>query len=51
MFDSWFNSNTAFGSLSTLHLPLAISGNVHGTVLIRLQNSMGVSTPSPFALP
>ena len=51
MFDSWFSSSTAFGSLSTLHLPLSISGTVHGSVLIRLQNSMGLSAPVSFALP
>jgi len=51
MFDSWFNNSMAFGSLSTLHLPLSISGTVHGSVLIRLQNSVGISPPSTFFLP
>lgn len=51
MFDAWFSNSTAFGSLSTLHLPLSISGTVHGSVLVRLQNSMGISLPSSFTLP
>ncbi len=51
MFDSWFSNSTAFGSLSRLHLPLSISGTVHGSVLVRLQNSMGISVPSSFTLP
>jgi hypothetical protein len=51
LFDAWFNANTTSGSLSTLHLPLSVPGTVHGSVTVRLQNSIGVSNPMSFSLP
>jgi hypothetical protein len=51
LFDSWFNGDSVFGSLSTLHLPFSISGTVHGNVAVRLQNSMGSSAAKSFPLP
>ncbi len=51
LFDAWFSSDTKFGSLTTLHLPFSISGTVHGTVAVKLGNSMGLSKPASFPLP
>jgi uncharacterized repeat protein (TIGR01451 family) len=51
LFDAWFSSDTKFGSLTTLHLPFSISGTVHGTVAVRLGNSLGFSKPASFPLP
>jgi hypothetical protein len=51
LFDAWFSSDTKFGSLTTLHLPFSISGTVHGTIAVRLGNSLGLSKPASFPLP
>jgi hypothetical protein len=50
LFDNWFKSDTTFGSLSTLRLPLTISGGVHGTVNVTFRNSMGASNTVTFNL-
>jgi hypothetical protein len=51
LFNAWFSSDSVFGSLSTLHLPFSISGTVHGSVTVRLQNSIGTSAAKSFPLP
>jgi hypothetical protein len=51
LFDSWFNSTPSFGSLSSLQLPLSIQGSIHGTVLVTLRNTLGMSNSASFALP
>jgi hypothetical protein len=51
LFDSWFNSTSSFGSLSTLRLPLSFQGTIHGTVSVTLRNTQGISNSASFALP
>jgi uncharacterized protein DUF11/sortilin (neurotensin receptor 3) len=51
LFNDWFASNTSFGSLSMLRLPLAIDGAIQGTVSVRLRNSRGTSNAMSFTLP
>ncbi|HEX5108595.1 MAG TPA: YCF48-related protein [Vicinamibacterales bacterium] len=51
LFNDWFASNTSFGSLSLLRLPLAIDGAIQGTVSVRLRNSRGTSNAMSFTLP
>jgi hypothetical protein len=51
LFDAWFKSDTTFGSLTTLHLPFSVSETIHGSVTVRLGNSMGLSKPASFPLP
>ena len=50
-FDYWYATDTEFGSLTTLRLPLSITGNVAGNVHVTLRNSMGQSAPVTFPLP
>jgi trimeric autotransporter adhesin len=51
MFDTWYATDDALGSLSTLILPLTIKGTVHGSVSVTLRNGEGVSVPISFPLP
>jgi hypothetical protein len=50
LFDNWFTSDQTFGSLSTLRLPLTISGAVQGSVNVTFRNSMGASNTVTFSL-
>jgi len=51
MFAAWFKSDTTYGSLSLLKLPLNISGgNVKGTVTVQFRNNQGVSNAMSFDL-
>jgi hypothetical protein len=50
-FDAWYASDTSFGGLSLLRLPLAFEADVHGTVFIALENSAGFSNVVSFILP
>jgi hypothetical protein len=51
LYDGWFATSSQFGSLSTLRLPLAIQGTVHGFVLVTLKNALGSSNTMSFLLP
>jgi uncharacterized repeat protein (TIGR01451 family) len=51
VFGSWFASDTTFGSLSTLRLPLSVSGAVQGSVTVTLRNDRGASNSLSFPLP
>jgi len=51
MFDNWFATHPDFGSSSSLRVPLSIDGNLQGTAVISLRNSMGTSNSSVFPLP
>jgi hypothetical protein len=50
-FTEWFTSDTVYGSLSVLHVPLNIAGGkLRGTVDVTLSNSSGVSNTKSFNL-
>jgi hypothetical protein len=50
-FTEWFTSDTVYGSLSVLHVPLSIAGGkLRGTVDVTLSNSSGVSNTKSFNL-
>ena len=50
-FTEWFTSDTVYGSLSVLHVPLSIvGGSLRGTVDVTLSNSSGVSNTKSFNL-
>jgi hypothetical protein len=51
LFDSWFRSDSRFGSMSTLHLPFSLSGSPLGSVSVSLINSMGTSKSETVPLP
>jgi uncharacterized repeat protein (TIGR01451 family) len=51
LFEHWFASEAALGSLSLVRLPLSIQGNVHGTGWITFRNSLGSSQAARFSLP
>jgi hypothetical protein len=51
-FRAWFISDTIYGGLSLLRLPLSISGgSVKGTVSVILGNNQGLSNQASFSLP
>jgi hypothetical protein len=50
-FTDWFMSDTVYGSLSVLHVPLSVAGGkVRGTVDVNLTNGAGVSNTKSFNL-
>jgi hypothetical protein len=50
-FTEWFTSDTIYGSLSVLHVPLSIAGGkLRGTIDVTLSNSSGVSNTKSFNL-
>jgi uncharacterized repeat protein (TIGR01451 family) len=51
LFDAWFASGDALGSLSRMRLPFSITGTAHGTVWVTFRNSLGTSKMAPFSLP
>jgi hypothetical protein len=51
MFDTWFAGDTLYGSISSLHVPLSISGGVRGNIVITLLNGVGVSNSMSVELP
>jgi uncharacterized repeat protein (TIGR01451 family) len=52
LFTQWFNSDTTYGGLALLRLPLNIEGgSVKGTVAVTLRNTKGQSNSQSFALP
>jgi hypothetical protein len=51
-FSRWFTSESSFGGLAQLRLPLSIEGGVvKGTVGVTLKNSQGESNSQSFSLP
>jgi hypothetical protein len=51
-FGAWYTSDSSFGSISTLRLPISIdSGSVKGTVTVTLRNSIGSSNTVTATLP
>jgi hypothetical protein len=50
-FSNWFASDTQFGSLNVLHLPLNIQGNLRATVDVTLSNRFGISDKQSFNVP
>jgi uncharacterized repeat protein (TIGR01451 family) len=51
VFDNWFITNSEFGGLSTLRVPLSIQGRVTGVVSVTLRNALGSSNSLLFQLP
>jgi hypothetical protein len=50
LFNNWY-ATSQFGSLSTLRLPLTISGTPRGSVNVTLKNAIGASNILSFSLP
>jgi hypothetical protein len=51
IFDTWFTTNTGFGSTSILRVPLFIDGSAKGSAVISLRNATGTSNPITLPLP
>ena len=49
--DSWFASDTQYGSVSTLHVPLTFTGKLSGTLGISFRNSLGTSNTLSVSVP
>jgi hypothetical protein len=43
LFDDWYYSDTTYGSVGSLRLPLSIEGSFKGTMTVSLRNTLGVS--------
>jgi sugar lactone lactonase YvrE len=51
LFNAWYASDKAFGSVSTLRFPFSIDGSVQGSIVVILRNNYGVSNSMSFQLP
>jgi hypothetical protein len=51
LFQSWYESDRTFGSMSTLLVPFTIQGNVVGSVSLTMTNSEGSSNTVQIPLP
>jgi hypothetical protein len=51
MFDTWFISDTLFGSASKLNVPLHINRSLQGAITIDLKNRFGTSNVVNVTLP
>jgi uncharacterized repeat protein (TIGR01451 family) len=51
MFDTWFGSDTLFGSASRLNVPLHINRSLQGAITIDLKNRFGTSNAVNVTLP
>jgi uncharacterized repeat protein (TIGR01451 family) len=51
LFETWFTSDSQYGSVSTLHVPLSIVGKFNGSILVSLRNTLGPSNPLNIPVP
>jgi hypothetical protein len=51
LFNSWYASNPAYGSLATVRVPFNIQGTISGSISVTLTNSVGNSNTMSFTIP
>ncbi|HEX5000694.1 MAG TPA: hypothetical protein VFY29_20895 [Terriglobia bacterium] len=52
LFDAWYAGDAVSGSQSVLRLPFSIQGGtLHGSIIIKLRNSLGISNAISVAIP
>jgi hypothetical protein len=51
LFEAWFTSDSQYGSVSMLHVPLSIVGKFNGSILVSLRNTVGTSNVLNISVP